>query len=242
MHARIFMYRCMYICQLTYMLYSFTYLSNNHLLIHEYLEKTGKDQGVDFFSRLQHNMNLADIDRSGDLDFFQFCYLSFLTCQDGSYSKLMTSTQVCVGGYICVCMFECVCVDVRVYTDGSWNKLVASTQICLCVCVYVCVCVIVCASVWIGRVESSWEFRRCVRVGVCVCARCVCVYVNVFVCVCLHVDVSGGVRADGSCSKRVTSQQVCQCVWVGRGVSVCVRRFVEICTCICINVYVHTFL
>jgi len=57
-----------------------------------------------------------------------------------------------------------------------------------------------------------------VWVYACVHVR-VCVYVNVFVCVCLHVDVSGGVRVDGSYSKRITSQQVCQCVWVGRGVS-----------------------
>jgi hypothetical protein len=53
--------------------------------ITEKIGSLGKDQGVDFFARVEFNMNLADRDLTGDLDFYQFCYMSFLTCLDGSY-------------------------------------------------------------------------------------------------------------------------------------------------------------
>jgi len=56
--------------------------------ITEKIGSLGKDQGVDFFARVEFNMNLADRDLTGDLDFYQFCYMSFLTCLDGSYRSL----------------------------------------------------------------------------------------------------------------------------------------------------------
>jgi len=178
MYAYIFMYICIYICQLTYMLYQCIYLSHEHLLIHEYLKKTGKDQGVDFFSRLQHNMNLADIDRSGDLDFFQFCYLSFLTCLDGSYSKLMASTQVCV----CVCIFVCVCLSVCVsmFVCIWMGRGISWWLVRKYVCVYVYMYVYMCICDFV-RICVDWSCRELMvitQVRACGCMRvCTCVFV-----------------------------------------------------------------
>jgi Ca2+-binding EF-hand superfamily protein len=51
-----------------------------------------KKQNVDIFSKLQRLMYIADVDRSGDLDFFQFCLFAFHSCGDGSYTKLINKT------------------------------------------------------------------------------------------------------------------------------------------------------
>ena len=69
---------------------------NGRLELHEVtegLDVMGKKHTVDFFGRLQFYMNHVDLDRSGDLDFFQFVLLAYHTCQDGSYSKLIINAR-----------------------------------------------------------------------------------------------------------------------------------------------------
>ena len=65
---------------------------NGRLELHEIVEalpKMENARAVAFFAKLQHTMDLADSDRSGDLDFFQFMMLAFHTCLEGSYSELI---------------------------------------------------------------------------------------------------------------------------------------------------------
>jgi hypothetical protein len=35
----------------------------------------GNEAKIDFFAKLEYHMNLVDTDRTGDLDFYQFCCL-----------------------------------------------------------------------------------------------------------------------------------------------------------------------
>ena len=35
----------------------------------------GNEAKIDFFAKLEYHMNLVDTDRTGDLDFYQFCGL-----------------------------------------------------------------------------------------------------------------------------------------------------------------------
>jgi Ca2+-binding EF-hand superfamily protein len=56
------------------------------------IHTTDKRQSVDIFSKLQALMEIADVDRSGDLDFSQFCLFAFHSCADGSYTKLVNKT------------------------------------------------------------------------------------------------------------------------------------------------------
>ena len=65
---------------------------NGRLELHELCEgiqNMGQKQKVDFFARLEYQFGLVDLDRTCDLDFYQFCLLAFHTCSDGSYTKLI---------------------------------------------------------------------------------------------------------------------------------------------------------
>lgn len=53
----------------------------------------GREDRLDFISRMQHNLMKVDLDRSGDLDFWQFCFLAFLMTMDGSYNDLVLHTK-----------------------------------------------------------------------------------------------------------------------------------------------------
>ena len=85
--------------------------------------------------------------------------------------------QQCRRVDVCVLLYRCLCVYVRVYVGDLilMHKCMSGARMCMCMCavvhacVYVCVCVCVCVCACVY-----------VRVSVCVC-QCVCVCV----CVCV---------------------------------------------------------
>jgi len=69
---------------------------NGRITLEELMDhsaQTNKGCKVDFAARIQLHMPQVDTDRSGDLDFWQFCFLAFLMSMDGSYSELVGNTR-----------------------------------------------------------------------------------------------------------------------------------------------------
>ena len=90
-----------------------------------------------------------------------------------------TPPFICV--YVCVFIYEYVCVCVRVCVClFMCVNLFVCVGVCihLCVCLYVCVFVCVCMFIYV-----------CVHLLMCVC-MCVCSSMCVFACVCLSVCLS----------------------------------------------------
>ncbi|KAJ1493467.1 hypothetical protein T484DRAFT_1768598 [Baffinella frigidus] len=56
-------------------------------------KSNGREEKVAFFSRLEHHVRMVDQNRTGDLNFWEFCYLAFLIVQDGSYHEFVGNTQ-----------------------------------------------------------------------------------------------------------------------------------------------------
>lgn len=48
---------------------------------------------INIMSRLQYAMTIADTDKSGGLDFFEFIFLMFMMTQKGTYIDMVSSTH-----------------------------------------------------------------------------------------------------------------------------------------------------
>jgi Ca2+-binding EF-hand superfamily protein len=134
---------------------SFDADGNGRLELHEVCEgirtNMGADQKVNFFARLEFQFNMTDLDKTGDLDFYQFCLLAFHTCSDGSYTTLIinaTNGRCCPSSYIhtphrrCANSLPRILPGVLTYDIlpmDSFCPCMYTRVLCVCSCTLACI-------------------------------------------------------------------------------------------------------